>query len=105
MANRRWTSELCIAICNRCKKKQPPPVVQIDIPPWQENPVVLDVELDSAIKNAAGVAQQAASFAQKAASEAQTRVLTMKRSASVSIESTEWEVVGDVADSNRPGSV
>ncbi len=98
-------SELCIELCRRCQKKEPDPVVEIDIPPWQDNPIVLDCDQDTAIRNAASVAQQAAKFADRAVAAAEKRVLEMERSASVNVETAEWEVVGDINSTSRPGSV
>ena len=98
-------SSMCAAMFRKCQKQQPEPTVQIDIPPWQDNPIVLDADQDEAIGNAAKVAQQAADFATHAVSIAEKRVLHMKRAASVDVQTNEWEVVGDIVDEDRPGSV
>ncbi len=98
-------SSLCAALCSKCQKKQPEPAVQIDIPPWQDNPIVLDADQDKAISDAAKVAQQAATFATQAVAIAEKRVLNMQRAASVDVQANEWEVVGDIVDPDRPDSV
>ena len=92
-------------MCTKCRKKTPEVPEPLDIPPWQDNPIVLSSEQDTAISHAAQVAQQAAAFAKTAAATAEQRVAHMQRSASVDPPTDEWQVVGDAVDSGRPESV